>query len=119
MKVETAELRRHERTPQGLQGVILRVGGREVPAKLADASESGLGVETFVPLSVGSVLELDGHLDNGELRIELQGKVRVVHCWSRDDGVFRVGLSLEDVGYRQFRPGWAAANSGRSRPPRR
>ena len=113
MSAETAEPRRHARTPQPPQGLLLNLGGREIPAKLVDASEGGLGVTTFVPLAVGSLVELDGHLDNGELQILLQGKARVVHCRSGEDGVFRVGLSLEEVGYRQFHPPWVAASSAR------
>ncbi len=72
-------------------------------AKLVDASESGLGVETYVPLPVGSLVDIQGDLRQTGFSLTLEGQARVVHTRKCPEGVFRIGLAFEEVHYRRPR----------------
>jgi hypothetical protein len=73
--------------------------GRRFAARLVDASQQGLGVEVLAPFSVGSVVEVAGELHGPEFCLGLEGSARVAHCRHRA-GLFRMGLSLQQITYR-------------------
>ena len=74
---------------------------RTFAAKLIDATDSGVGVEMYVPLVEGSTVALDGELTSPDLSLNLHGRARVVYCRCENGGTFRVGLVYEEVAYRK------------------
>ena len=74
---------------------------RTFAAKLVDVTESGVGVEMYVPLVEGSTVALEGELANADLSLNLQGRARVVYCRCENGETFRVGLAYEEVAYRK------------------
>ena len=52
-----------------------------------------------VPLTVGSIVSLNGILKNEELGIRVQGRARVLHCRGNQEGNFHIGLAYEDLAY--------------------
>lgn len=95
MRVWTREQRQRLRS-RVFRGKKLRIGyrGQLLAAKVVDSSDHGLGVEMSVPLESDSFVSFVG--------IGLQGRARVVHCRPSDDGVFRAGLELETVTFRNL-----------------
>ena len=75
---------------------------RKFAAKLADVSETGIGVEMFVPLVVGSTVAVAGDLHSPDYSLNLKGKDRVIYCHCEKEGVFRIGLAYEQVAYRKI-----------------
>ena len=71
--------------------------GRLLGARLVDFSNKGLGVEALSPLPVGSEVGISGEFVGADGALEIEGRVRVTHCRSRDDGVCRIGFSLADA----------------------
>ena len=65
-------------------------------------NETGIGVEMFVPLVVGSAVSLAGDLYNSDYSLHIQGKARVIYCHCGKEGVFRIGLTYEQVAYRKI-----------------
>ena len=96
--------RRRVDLPAGLK--ISSYGESESPrkfaAKLVDVSETGVGVEMFVPLVVGSVVRVAGDLYSSDYSLNLQGKARVIYCRCEKEGSFRIGLAYEQVAYRKI-----------------
>ncbi len=76
-------------------------GSRVLAAKLVDAGETGVGVDTCVPLQVGSTVAVEGKLSHRTYSLALKGLARVVHARSLGHGVYRIGLAFEDVAYRR------------------
>jgi hypothetical protein len=76
-------------------------GSRTLAAKLVDAGETGVGVDTCVPLRVGSMVVVEGKLRHRSYSLALKGQARVVHARALGDGVYRIGLAFEDVAYRR------------------
>lgn len=70
-------------------------------AKLVDAGETGVGVETCVPLRVGSTVAVEGRLRHSGYSLALKGQARVMHARALGGGVYRIGLAFEDVAYRR------------------
>jgi hypothetical protein len=70
-------------------------GRPDMPASLADLSEWGLGVETALPLQVGSRIVATGAFFSANSALGSKRDVRVVHCRSHDR-VYRCGLAFED-----------------------
>ena len=68
--------------------------GQVLAAKVVDSSDHGLGVETPAPLEVNSFVWFAG--------VGLRGRAQVKHCRRSDDGVFRAGLNLETVSFREL-----------------
>ena len=99
-----ASPRRRVDLPAGL--TISSYGENESPrkfaAKLVDVSETGIGVEMFVPLVVGSTVAVAGDLYNSDYSLNVQGKARVVYCHCEKEGMFRIGLAYEQVAYRKI-----------------
>ncbi|MEX2300322.1 MAG: hypothetical protein WD733_05265 [Bryobacterales bacterium] len=76
-------------------------GSRTLAAKLVDAGETGIGVDTCVALRVGSTVAVEGKLRHRSYSLALKGQARVVQARALGDGVYRIGLSFEDVAYRR------------------
>jgi hypothetical protein len=109
--------RRHERTtnyqtvgvriePQYSHASIYRApdagGGRPgrheaIDTQLVDVSKGGLGVESFTPLPLATLVNVQGELHSQDSCIEFGGTAWVVHCLAREDGVFRIGLNFENL----------------------
>jgi hypothetical protein len=60
-----------------------------------DASESGFGVETTMPLEAGVTVSVEGTLLREGQPREIQGEVRVIFCTAQRGGTYRLGLILE------------------------
>ena len=96
--------RRRVDLPPGLK--ISSYGESESPrkfaAKLVDVNETGLGVEMFVPLVVGSAVTVAGDLYSSDYCLNVQGKARVIYCHCEKEGTFRIGLAYEQVAYHKI-----------------
>ena len=68
--------------------------GQVLAAKVVDSGDHGLGVEMPAPLEVNSFVSFAG--------VGLRGSAQVKHCRRSDDGVFRAGLNLEAVSFREL-----------------
>lgn len=76
-------------------GVIRPNGGMQaVKARLVDASDWGVGIETSAPLEVGVEVAI---LGPAAMLRGLNGKkqARVIHCRLRDEGAYRTGCAFE------------------------
>ena len=74
---------------------------RTFAAKLVDTTDTGLGVEMYVPVVEGSTVALDGELTSPNLSLHLRGRARVIYCRCENGGTFRVGLAYEEIAYRK------------------
>jgi hypothetical protein len=112
-----ASARRHARSaeyqtvgvriePQYSRASIYRApdsgGGRPgrheaIDTKLVDVSKGGLGVESFTPLPLATLVNVQGELHSLDSCVEFRGTAWVVHCLAREDGVFRIGLNFEKL----------------------
>ncbi len=70
-------------------------GKPDMLAKLADLSEWGLGVETALPLDVGSRIVATGAFFSSSSALGSRRVVRVVHC-RREERIYRCGLAFEE-----------------------
>jgi hypothetical protein len=68
-----------------------------VEARLADVSRGGLGVETFTPLPLGTLVNVQGELHSVDTCIGFRATAWVVHCLARESGAFRIGLNFERI----------------------
>ena len=66
-------------------------------AKLVDASEGGLGVETLVELEPGLGLEVSADMVSSDLALHVSGFTRVAYCRETEPGRYRIGLELVDI----------------------
>ena len=71
-------------------------------AHLVDSSQSGFGVEALAPLMVDSMVSLTGDLHSSDFCMRLKARARVAYCRRQEFGLFRIGLSFEDVSYRSL-----------------
>ncbi len=81
--------------------------GRAAPhqvmdAHLVDVSKGGLGVETFAPLPLATVVVVRGELHSPGYCFEFRSRAWVVHCLAREDGCFRIGLNFSNVDAREL-----------------
>ena len=76
-------------------------GHRTLAAVLVDFSEIGLGLEMFVPLRVGSLVDLHGNLRSDTFALRVDGTGRVVHSSRLPGGNYQIGLALQDMAYRK------------------
>jgi hypothetical protein len=92
--------------PQHSHTVIRRTldsgGGRPgrhevVEARLSDVSRGGLGVETFAPLPLGTLVNVQGELHSASSCVGFRATAWVVHCIARATGAFRIGLNFERI----------------------
>jgi len=90
------ERRGNPRSPE-FQSRRLRLDyqGRLLGARLVDFSRDGLGVEVLSQLPVGSEVAVSGEISGEDGVFSITGKVIVEHCRPRQDGVYRIGFSLE------------------------
>jgi hypothetical protein len=69
--------------------------GRLLGARLVDFSTSGLGVEALSPLPVGAEIGISGEIISESGTVGIEGRAKVEHCRSTQDGVCRIGFSLD------------------------
>ncbi len=70
---------------------------RVLTARLLDAANGGLGVETAEPVAVGTAVSVSGNVRNGESSVALNGRARVADCLASNGG-FRIGLVFGEPG---------------------
>ena len=68
-----------------------------IDTKLVDVSKGGLGVESFTPLPLATLVNVQGELHSLDSCVAFRGTAWVVHCLAREDGVFRIGLNFEKL----------------------
>lgn len=85
--------------PPGLRLCVPDDDGRfrTVMAKLIDVSEGGIGVETFVRLRRGTVVEINGDLRKPDLALRIDGSARIAHVSEVDRGRYKIGLQFVNV----------------------
>lgn len=76
-----------------------RGGYRKLAAVLVDFSDAGLGLDMFVPLRIGSQVDIHGDLRSPELTLYVIGHARVAHSRRLRCGNYRIGLALDQVAY--------------------
>jgi hypothetical protein len=69
--------------------------GRLLGARLVDFSTNGLGVEALSPLPVGAEIGISGEIISESGTVGIEGRAKVEHCRSTQDGVCRIGFSLD------------------------
>ncbi len=99
------ERRKHARRKAPLHELTLttydgRGRTREVSATLVDVSPGGIGVDANTEILEGAVVSVAGELRNGRAAIPVHARARVAGCFALAGGVFRLGLSFEDLGAR-------------------
>jgi PilZ domain len=75
---------------------------KSIEASLIDVSKGGIGVETWVPLPLASLVKVAGELHSHGSCLEFESRAWVVHCLSRENGAFRIGLSFDRVTCRRL-----------------
>jgi hypothetical protein len=68
--------------------------GRLLGARLVDFSDNGLGVEALSPLPVGAEIGISGEIIGESGTVGIEGRAKVEHCRSTQEGVCRIGFSL-------------------------
>jgi hypothetical protein len=58
-------------------------------------------VEMFVPLPVGSLVDVEGDLHSTDLSLSVQGRARVAHARRVSHGNYRIGLTLQEIALRK------------------
>jgi hypothetical protein len=97
------ERRRSQRirvaVPPGLRLTVPEAAGktRSVAAKLVDVSGGGVGIESFVRVPSGAVVDIEGDLRNSDLSLHISGRARVAHVSEIERGRYRIGLQFVDV----------------------
>jgi hypothetical protein len=71
--------------------------GRLLGARLVDFSANGLGVEALSPLPVGAEIGISGEIIGESGAVGIEGRAKVEHCRSTQEGVCRIGFSLENA----------------------
>ena len=61
-------------------------------------------MEALSPLPVGSEVGISGEFIGEDGALAIEGRARVTHCRSRDDGVCRIGFSLADATMKNIDP---------------
>ena len=92
---EPSDRRSYERS-RDYQARRLRLDyfGRLLGARLVDFSSAGLGVEALSPLPVGAEVGISGEIASDAGTLGIEGRAKVEHCRSTEDGVCRIGFSL-------------------------
>jgi DnaJ domain len=68
---------------------------REMPAKLVDMSDYGVGFETVAPVEVGSRVAISSQFFNSSATASCRREARVVHCALQAGKVYRSGACFE------------------------
>ncbi|MEZ5391822.1 MAG: hypothetical protein R2724_02855 [Bryobacterales bacterium] len=94
---ETARDRRGRERSRDYQARRLRLDyfGRLLGARLVDFSSTGLGVEALSPLPVGAEIGISGEIISESGTVGIEGRAKVEHCRSTQEGVCRIGFSLD------------------------
>ena len=69
--------------------------GRLLGARLVDFSRNGMGVEALSPLPVGAEIGISGEILSESATHTIEGRAKVEHCRSTQEGVCRIGFSLD------------------------
>jgi PilZ domain len=105
MTQQQLDRRRAARRRMDLPNAIqIRLSGSDGPsrpiiAKLVDASDGGVGVETFTRLRPGTRISVKANLHATDLSLALSGEGLVSHSREIGPGRYAVGLELQDVSY--------------------
>ena len=101
-KVPDGSERRVDDRREDLQARRLRLDyfGKLLGARLVDFSSKGIGVEALSPLPVGAEVGISGELIGLDGSMGLDGRVKVKHCRTGEDGVSRIGLELDESALR-------------------
>jgi hypothetical protein len=97
------EKRSRPRLPQALRVTFKDKSAepRSLPARVVDFNVGGIGVEMFVALQVGSLVEVEGDLHSDDLSLSVRGRARVAHTRRESDGNYRIGLALQEMALRK------------------
>lgn len=97
-----ASNRRYAERRTDLQARRLRLDyfGKLLGARLVDFSSKGVGVEALSPLPIGAEVGISGELIGQDGSLGLDGRVKVKHCHTGEDGVSRIGLELDETAFR-------------------
>jgi len=99
--------RRRGRTEQTLRVTLAGAdGATEIAGRLVDTSDSGIGIETAVPLAAGSTVRV--HSPDGIGGRIGAHKARVRWCERGSNGSFHSGLQFEDETTQESKNGHAA-----------
>jgi hypothetical protein len=95
------ETRRSVDLPNGIEIRVPTTDGRTraIMAQLVDASNSGIGVETFIRLERGTTVLVQADLTASGMALAFGGKARVAHTREVSPGRYHVGLELKNVRY--------------------
>ena len=74
--------------------------GKLLGARLVDFSKTGIGVEALSALPIGAEIGISGELIGKDGSLGLDGRVKVKHCTTGEDGVSRIGLELDESALR-------------------
>ncbi len=67
----------------------IEYAGQLIVAQVINSNDRGLGVEMASPIDLESVVSFRG--------VGLRGKAAVIYCAIGEDGVYRVGLDIQEV----------------------
>ncbi len=87
---------------EDLQARRLRLDyfGKLFGARLVDFSRKGIGVEALAALPIGAEIGISGELIGKDGSLGLDGRVKVRHCTTGEDGVSRIGLEIDESALR-------------------
>jgi hypothetical protein len=96
-EAETGTDRRGAERSRDYQARRLRLDyfGRLLGARLVDFSKSGMGVEALSPLPVGAEIGISGEVLTESKTHTIEGRAKVEHCRSTQEGVCRIGFSFD------------------------
>lgn len=102
VEAEDGSERRIADRREDLQARRLRLDyfGKLLGARLVDFSTKGIGVEALTPLPIGAEVGISGELIGRDGSMGLDGRVKVKHCSTGEDGVSRIGLELDKSALR-------------------
>jgi hypothetical protein len=66
-------------------------------AKLIDVSETGVGIEAFVRIPSGVIIQISGDWRRPDLSLHIDGRARVAHVSELSAGRFKIGLQFVQV----------------------
>jgi hypothetical protein len=97
------EQRSRPRLPQSLKVTFKDRSAelRSLPAKVVDFNNGGIGVQMFVRLTVGSLVEVEGDLRSDDFSLYVRGRARVAHARRDSDGNYQIGLTLQEIALRK------------------
>ncbi len=94
-----ASVRKAVELPPGLRLTVPAKGGssRTVMSKLLDVSDGGIGIETFVRIPSGVVIEIRGDWRAPEMAMRIHGRAQVAHVSEVEAGRYKIGLQFVEI----------------------